>query len=185
MCNNCGVLCEAFPISDDASLSFYRGKGCTIIVGDLYITNLPLSIFRAILLTAIGSVREIRGTVFMLDNAYIPAMTFFSELQSLRGVVYRNNPSLTDARLVKLERLDTAPVIIGCDRLCPARYTRVGPASSTSTEECTDPIFRYYFFIPGSFQLADIERPLLSIMRRVFDNVTNNEVCAFSGSLLL
>jgi hypothetical protein len=178
VCGNCGVLCEAFPITDASSLSRYSGKKCTIIVGDLYISTLPREIYRAILAAAIGSVREIRGVLYVTNNAYLTAMTFFSQVVALKGVQYFNNPSLVDARMPSLQRLDVPAVVRGCDRLCPAQYTRVGV--SNSSELCTSVIFIYPFFVPGQFQLSEIEAPFLSIMRRVFDQVTNMEVCTCS-----
>jgi hypothetical protein len=177
VCDNCGVLCEASPITDASSLSRYSGKNCAVIVGDLYISSLPREIYRAVLAAAIGSVQEIRGVLYVTNNPYLTAMTFFSRMTSLKGVQYFNNPSLVDARLPNLQRLDNPTIVKGCDRLCPAQYTRVGLAASS--EPCTSVIFKYPFFLPGQFQLSDIEGPFLSIMRRVFDQVTNMEVCLF------
>jgi hypothetical protein len=174
VCDNCGVLCEASPITDESSLSRYRGKNCTIIVGDLFISFLPRSIYRAVLAAAIGSVQEIRGVLYVTNNPYLTAMTFFSRMTALKGVQYFNNPSLVDARLFALERLDTPAFVKGCDRLCPAQYTRLGLAASS--EPCSNQSLRFPFFLPGQFQLSDIEGPFLSIMRRVIDQLTNKEV---------
>jgi hypothetical protein len=111
----------------------------------------------------------------MVSNLYLTAMLFFEKIVAMRGVVFINNPSMVDARLPTLQRLDTPALVKGCDRLCPSYYTRAGFVNSS--ELCTERAIRYVFFVPGQFQFSEIEAPFLSILRRVFDQLTNNEVC--------
>jgi hypothetical protein len=99
---------------------------------------------------------------------------FLEKIAVLRGVVLENNPSLVDARLLNLQRLDNPTIVKGCDRLCPALYTRVGLVASS--ELCTERVIRYPFFVPGRFQLSEIEIPFLNILRRIFDQLTKKEV---------
>jgi hypothetical protein len=79
-CQNCGTICEAFPITDISSAQLYSGKECTIITGDLYIQDLPTSVTKKLLFDSLQTVRYVRGDLYFLDNPFISAMTFFSNL---------------------------------------------------------------------------------------------------------
>jgi hypothetical protein len=173
VCNNCGVLCESFPISDLASLQLYRSKGCTIIVGDLYIMGLAVTVTKKLLFDNLNKVRSIRGVLYFHDNTYMSAMTFFSELVEVYGISYRNNPILVDARMPSLAELRGEVVVEGCDRLCPARYTVVG--ASPDDSGCTNPLMEYSFRVVGDARREDIEL-LGNLTARVGQYVTNNEV---------
>ena len=80
VCSSCGTLCEAFPITDLTSLQLYSSKGCTIVVGDLYILNLPITITRTMLFNNLKNILYIRGGLYFKDNLYLTAMTFMSNL---------------------------------------------------------------------------------------------------------
>ncbi len=174
-------MCEAFPISDVNSAALYSSQACTVIVGDLYILNLPASMTRSILLSHLKTVQTIRGALIFKDNLYLSSMTFLSNLVSLNGAVYFNNPQLIDARLFSLKSLSGNVTVEGCDRLCPARYTAVGTAVDQSG--CANPQLEYFLHIEGPITAKDL--PAISgIMATVVRNVTGGTVCSFSVALL-
>ena len=176
-CNNCGTLCEAFPITDMNSLQLYSSQGCTIIVGDLYIMGLPSSISQKPLLANLGGIQSIRGTLHFQNNEYLCALTFLKNLVSLGGAVYLNNPVLVDTRMPSLQRLSGNVSVIGCDRLCPARYTAVGVGFNSSNDAgCTNVMLDYFMNIEGPATLSML--PLLSgIMSRIVASATGGVVC--------
>jgi hypothetical protein len=173
-CSNCGVLCESFPATDIASLDLYKSKKCTIIVGDLYITNLPSAVIRRTLVDSLGTIKTIRGVLYFQDNHYISAMTFLQNLVSVRGISYKNNQILVDARMPSLREL-TGPVTVeGCYRLCPGRYSVV-VGTIVSDVGCTNPELDYFYYVVGNAKRADLD--VLGVLtHRIAQNVTNNEV---------
>jgi hypothetical protein len=172
VCDNCGVLCESFPISDLSSLQLYGSKGCTIIDGDLYIMGLAVTVTKKLLFDNLKTVRSIRGVLHFHDNHHISAMSFFSELTEVHGISYQSNPILVDGRMPSLAVLRGDVVVEGCDRLCPARYTIVGDSPDDS--ECTNPLLEYSFRVVGDARREDLE-VLGNLTARVL--MTHNEVC--------
>jgi hypothetical protein len=173
-CQNCGTICEAFPITDINSAQLYSGKECTIITGDLYIQDLPTSVTKKLLFDSLQTVRHIRGDLYFLDNPFISAMTFFSNLEGLHGAHYSNNAQLVDARMPSLEQLSGAVTVEGCDRLCPARYTTVGTVAED--DACPNPTIEYYFEIKGDAS-GDMIWVIRNAFARLLTNVTDGEVC--------
>ena len=86
-CSTCGTLCEAFPITDASSAQLYKIKGCTTVVGDLYIMNLDATVTRTLLYGQLSTIKTVRGVLHFKDNAFLSAMTFMSNLESLGGSV--------------------------------------------------------------------------------------------------
>ena len=171
LCRSCGTLCAAFPITDLTSLQLYQSHQCSVIVGDLYIMDLSMLIIRAVLLAGLSSVHTIRGSLYVENNMYIPSMTFFSNLQSIEGdVYYLNNPVLVDTRLPSLLHLSGNVTVIGCDRLCPARYTQVG--YNAKDTGCTSLDVDYYLHVTGSVTAADVST-VSSIFTRLVHGVTS------------
>lgn len=145
-----------------------------MIAGDLYIMNIPTTVTKKVLFNNLQNVRSIQGTLYFIGNQYISAMTFFSNLMTLYGAVYLNNPVLVDARMPSLVTLRGNVSVEGCDRLCPARFTAVGSGGDDSG--CPNLFMEYYFGIVGDVSVSDL--PLLSsVVSRVVANVTNNVVC--------
>ena len=176
VCSTCGTLCEAFPIEDYDSLRLYGSRGCNVVVGDVYLQNLPGSVTKSILFDNLKTVQYIRGMLFVKNNPVLSAMTAFSNLIGVTAVVYSNNPALVDARIPSLEHLTNGVVVEGCDRLCPSRYTTVGSASDDSG--CANPVLEYFFYIAGDANSDSL--PLLeSITYRVMKNVTSGVVCNY------
>ena len=173
-CSTCGTLCEAFPITDLTSLQNYGIKNCTVVVGDLYISNLDSTLIRVVLFNNLQGIRTIRGSLYFVDNVFLTAMTFFSKLMSVTSIRYLNNPRLVDARMPSLTSLPEGVSVIGCDRLCPARYTAIGAAPDDSG--CPNVIFRYHLHVAGPMQVSDVAH-VVSVMDRTFRNVTQNQVC--------
>lgn len=174
MCDDCGVLCEAFPITDLTSLELYGSQGCTVIVGDLYIVNTPASISIGVLTENLFSVERIRGTLYVKDNLYRTAMNFLPSLVSVAGVVYIDNPSLIDARIPSLESIEGGVSVVGCSRLCPARYTRAG-VSTVDDTGCTNQDVKYFASVVGSFAMSDVGL-LGGIFTRILRNATEGKV---------
>ena len=167
------MLCEAFPITDLASVVLYSSQGCTTIVGDLYMLNMPASMTRSLLQTHLKTVTAIRGTLHFKDNLYLSAMTFLSNVVSLNGAVYSNNPQLIDARLFSLQQLNGNVTVEGCNRLCPARYTSLRTA--VDERGCANPELRYFLHIEGSATKNNVD-VVGSIMRSALQNVTGGAV---------
>ena len=163
---------------DLPSLQLYKSKGCTIVVGDLYISSLPVSIYRTVLHDNLQTVRIIRGDIYIVDNEYLTALTFFSNLNSVNGVHLLNNPVLVDARLPALTSYGGVLTVEGCDRLCPARYPMLGVAPDDSS--CSNPALRYFFNVRGSSSASDLSS-LASVITRVVYNVTKGQVCFVVG----
>ena len=173
-CATCGTLCEAFPISDLGSLQLYKTKGCTVVVGDLYISGLPPTVTRGVLLENLQGVRFVHGDLYMRSNEFIVSMTFLENLVGVYGAHYENNPVLVDARLPSLTQMTSNVTVAGCDRLCPARYTRIGGGGSQAG--CANTTLNYFVRIEGDF-IASVSVGLLAdVFGRVLRNVTSEAV---------
>ena len=172
-CATCGVLCAAFPITDLDTLTLYKTKGCTTIVGDLYITNLLPVVTKRLLRQNLQNIQYIRGGLYVENNPYLNAMTFMSNLLGVESIYYSNLPILVDARMPSLQQLSGSVSVIGCDRLCPARYTVVGP--SPNQAGCSNSTVNLYLYIVGPAALSDVE-VLANVISRVLTNATNGEV---------
>jgi len=157
-------------------LQLYKTKGCTVVVGDLYISGLPPTVTRGVLLANLQNVRYVHGDLYMRGNEFIVSMTFLENLVGLYGAHYENNPVLVDARLPSLTQMTSNVTVVGCDRLCPARYTRLG--SGGSQAGCANTTLNYFVRIEGDF-VASVSLGLLGdVFGRVLQNVTGGLVCA-------
>ena len=175
-CATCGTLCEAFPISDLGSLQLYKTKGCTVVVGDLYISGLPPTVTRSVLFENLQNVLYLHGDLYMRNNEYIVSMSFLGNLVGLYGAHYDNNPVLVDAQLPSLAQMTSNVTVVGCDRLCPARYTRVGDGASHAG--CANTTLNYFVRIEGDFIASSSLMLLGDVFGRVLRNVTSGEVCS-------
>ena len=173
-CSTCGTVCEAFPITDLSSLQLYATNNCTVVVGDLYISDLDSSIIRSTLFSNLQGIRSIRGSLYFDNNPFLTAMTFFSKLESVTSIRYLNNPRLVDARMPSLISLPGGVSVIGCDRLCPVRYTAVGAGPDDSG--CPDVSMFYHLHVDGPMQVSDVAT-IVAVMDRILRNVTQNKVC--------
>ena len=168
------MLCEAFPIRDLVSLSLYKEQGCSIIAGDLYITDLPTNVPKAALFEHLKTVRVIQGHLYIMHNAFLPAMTFFSNLKRVDGITYLNNPILADAHLHSLENHNIPVFVEGCPRLCPARYTDK-TESGMDEGECASLSIRFFLRIEGDATRGQLS-VLGDVMVRVVQNTTAGQV---------
>ena len=170
-CADCGQLCEPFPITDLASLTLYKTRGCTVIAGDLYIINLPSSILKATLLANLQRVTRIHGTVYVVNNQFFTSLLFLQNVVEMYGGFYLNNPNLVDTRLPGLESLATPVVVEGCARLCPARYTVVAglPANDSA---CPNLVEKAFYNIQGTVTIADLPT-FAGIITRVTMDISN------------
>jgi len=173
-CSTCGTLCAAFPITDLNTLTLYKTKGCTTIVGDLYIMNLPSTVGKQVLFDNLRHVQYIRGGLYVENNAYLNALTFFSNLFGVDGVYYSNMPILVDAQMPSLIQQTGNVTVVGCNRLCPARYTAVGV--STDETGCADSTLALYLYIVRDATLNDVY-VLANVTSRLFMSATNGKVC--------
>ena len=152
-----------------------RSKGCRIISGDLYITDLPTNVPKAALFDHLKTVRVIQGHLYIMHNAYLPAMTFFSNLKRVDGITYLNNPILVDAHLHSLENHNIPVFVSGCPRLCPARYTDKS-SSGMDESECANPRVKFFLHVDGNASVEAINL-LGAVMARVVRNTTQGQVC--------
>ena len=181
-CPICGVLCEAFPITDLPSLQLYSAQKCNIVAGDLYIMSLAYAIRKAVLFLHLKTVWEIRGSVFILNNQFRTALTFFQNLLTVNNIYLLNNPALLDARFAGLVTLTGNVTVIGCDRLCPERYPSL--SMSTNQSECADPYLQHFFSIVGPATAGDV--PLIAqLLTAAFLNTTGaGNVCCHSSDCI-
>ena len=155
-CANCGVLCEAFPVTGLESLMVYQGLGCTVIVGDLFITNLPGSVGAGLIRASFSKVRQIRGMLYIVNNAQLPSSNVFSSLTTVDGIRLHNNPALYDARIPTLKQIKANSVsVFGCDRLCPARY----PSTQIVVDQggCANSTLKYFVHVDGDITAEDVD----------------------------
>ena len=172
-CKTCGALCPAFPITDLLSLELYKTKGCTAISGDLYIMSLPASVSDSVLTASLRNITRIHGVLYLLNNPFVTSLLFFENVVELYGGVYLNNPNLVDTRLPALSTLQSAVMVDGCDRLCPARYTTAGAATDDSG--CSNLQMDFFYDVQGSITFEDL--PLLEdVITRVMKNISNGQV---------
>ena len=123
-CLSCGILCGSFPITNADSLVVYAESKCTVVVGDMYIVDLPATVTRLALFSALSTIQFIYGSLFVSNNAFLPAMTFMSNLLGVDAVFYLNNPVLVDARLPALTRVSGNVTVSGCDPLDTRRLVQ-------------------------------------------------------------
>ena len=160
-------------MTDLNALALYQSRQCTIIAGDLFISHIPLVTKKTALRNSLGSIRTVRGFIYVLDNPYLTALTHFSMLQHVKGFVLLNNPFLVDARMPGLLSMAEPAVVTGCDRLCPARYPVVG--ASPEDVGCTNPVGRYPMHIVGFFDASQVQL-LAPVFERLLKNVTLHAV---------
>ena len=177
-CTDCGNLCEAFPITDLSSLILYSSKKCTLIAGDLHIAYLPSLVHEDFLIDNLKQVVFLRGSLFVHDNQFLSSLVFFRNVTAVNNVSLSNNPNLVDARMPSLRTMAGRFDVIACDRLCPARYARVG--QSPNDAGCANLVRLSFVSVGGSYTLsADYTLSVLVTALRFFSNGT---VCSSSYS---
>ena len=144
------MLCEAFPVTGLESFKVYQGLGCTIIAGDLFITNLPASVNPNLLRSLFSNIKQIRGVLSIVNNPLLGSANVFTSLTDVQGIHLLNNPALFDARITSLKYIASNVTVLGCDRLCPARYPYVGPTGDQSG--CTDTAVKYFLHVIGQIE---------------------------------
>ena len=149
---DCGNLCEAFPITDLSSLMLYSSQNCTLIAGDLHIAYLPSLVHEDLLFDHLKQVVFLRGSLFVHDNQFLSSLVFFCNVTAVNNVSLSNNPNLVDARMSALQNMAGLVDVIACNRLCPARYTVVGP--SPNDTGCANLTGFAFVSIGGSYDLS-------------------------------
>ena len=131
---------------------------------------------KALLFENLQNIVYIRGGLYVENNMFLNAMTFFSNLVGVESVYYSNLPLLVDARMPSLQSLPGNVTVLGCDRLCPARYTVIGGGDvSLSQAGCTNNSVNWYLYIVGPATVSDLDA-LANVTSRVLVNITNGEV---------
>jgi hypothetical protein len=181
-CSTCGVLCEAFPITDLATADIYQRLGCTTIIGDLFMSNLPSSSTRTLLLQRLSTITRIRGALVFKDIVFASFVTLFDNLQFVNSIRLINLPLVTDARFPALLSIRDGVEVIGCDRLCPERYPRVGRYPSDLA--CSNFWIEFYWYITGTVTPSDLFL-VSSVVNRIIYNVTNQQVSFWFTFVLL
>ncbi len=175
-CSTCGVLCEAFPITDLATADVYQRLGCTTIIGDLYLSNIPTSATRLQLAQRLVKIAQVKGDVVIKDSFFATIVTYLDGLKSVYSIRLLNLPLVTDARFTALLSIRDGVEVIGCDRLCPERYPRVGQYPSDLA--CPNNTIEFYWYITGTVTPSDLFL-VSSIVNRIIFNVTNRQVHSF------
>ena len=89
----------------------------------------------------------------MENNQFLNAMTFFNNLLGVGSISYVNMPILVDARMPGLQQLSGVSVV-GCNRLCPERYTVVG--ASPNQAGCSNSTVSWYLYVVGPATAASV-----------------------------
>jgi hypothetical protein len=173
-CSTCGVLCEAFPISDLTSLQLYSSKGCTIVAGDLYVVNLPFSITLAVLIEHLYTIQYLRGWLYVKDSPWLTSLLPFRSLLGMQGVSLSNMANLVDARIPGLQQLPNAVHVEHCNRLCPARYTAVGASQDNS--DCPHLELNLFIHVEGVLPVGLALRAWQGLITSAFQNISGNTV---------
>ena len=111
----------------------------------------------------------------MENNPFLNAMSILGSLVAVESISYLNMPILVDARMPGLQQLPGNVSVVGCDRLCPARYTVVGP--SPNQAGCSNSTVNWYLHIDGTATANDLHA-LENVTSRAVFNATNGEVWA-------
>ena len=173
-CPTCGVLCEPFPITGIDSLGLYLSRGCTTVVGDLHIMNLPSTITKAILTNNLATVRDITGTLYIINCQWLDSLLPMQNIVSLGSAFYSDNPNLVDARIPGLKQLGSNVTVVNCNRLCEARYTIVGTGSSDAG--CPNLQLEYFYHVTGNVSVAQLLL-IEGITYNALQSIAKNTVC--------
>ena len=137
--------------------------------------NLPVLVTKKLLLQNLQDIQYIRGGLYVENNMFLNAMTFFSNLLGVNSIYYESLPILVDARMPSLRALPGNVSVAACSRLCPARYTVVGVSSNQAG--CSNSTVQWYLHIVGGATVDEVS-VLANVTSRVFLNLTNGDVCA-------
>jgi hypothetical protein len=170
---DCGNICEAFPITDLSSLRLYSSQKCTLIAGDLHIAYLSSLVHEDILFDNLKQVVFLRGSLFVHDNQFLSSLVFFRNVTAVNNVSLSNNPNLVDARMPSLQNMAGQLDVIACNRLCPERYTVVGP--SPNDTGCANLVRLAFLSIGGSYDLSVAYT--VSILVNAMTFFSNGTVC--------
>jgi hypothetical protein len=124
------------------------------VVGDLHISDLPAQLSRLTLSGYLNSLLEIRGSLLIKDLQYAGLVSYFNNLRAVWNIGIFNAPNVLDARIPTLQSINGEVTVEGCDRLCPARYPRVGIAPDDS--ECPSVFIEWYGRVLGDFHTEDL-----------------------------
>ena len=146
-------------------------------MGDLYIINLPIAISRTTLFNNLLNVQYIRGSLYFLNNVFLTALTFFSNLKGVYGVYLENNPLLVDARFPALAMPFLYPNYVdGCNRLCPQRYPAFGPAVDDTG--CPTRQMEYYYWVQGDATPSTLATLAAVHANMITSFIGSNDVCS-------
>jgi hypothetical protein len=137
--------------------------------------NFQFSVTRNTLFLHLQSIETIRGALIVKEMNSIFALNFMENLVAVDKIVLINNPQLVDARLALLTSLPGGVEVLGCHRLCPARYTSTN-RSIVNDENCTLASTDLYNTIVGDVDKADMS-VFEGLAARWFSQISNGEVC--------
>jgi hypothetical protein len=136
--------------------------------------GLPFTIIRNALFLHLKSITAIRGTLIFKEMNSIFALNFMDNLVSADKIVLINNPQLVDARLASLTSLPGGVEVLGCHRLCPARYTSTN-RSVVNDSHCPQANTDLFYTVVGDVDRADLS-VLEGLAAKWFSNVSNGVV---------
>ena len=174
-CDGCGDICEAVPISTLTSLQIYSNKNCTILSGDLYLTNLDIAVTIQSLTSVFSFLQVVRGSIYIIGNPLIWTTVFLRTLVEVNNIYISNNPSLIDTSFLSLQTVHGVISVTGCDRLCPALHPTAPYRLPTNTTGCTKPAVVILFHIDGPATAADFPT-IASLIAALVRNATSQSV---------
>lgn len=181
VCDECGRICEGFPITDLQSLQIYGSRKCAVILGDLLIDNLPSTITLSDLEENLHRITDLHGVLRIKNNRFIPDLSFMKNLHHIYGGSLLNNPVLVDARIPTFMELTYSIEVEGCDRLCPSRWLSLDHTFNEELDaSCANAIATFVLHVDGigagSFTAPTI---LQTVLQNLLRNYTKGEVCLF------
>ena len=174
-CATCGTICNAVPIVDMTSISYYAANNCTRIIGDLILTNIPQAMSDDDLMPLI-SVESIEGALVIRDNYYyMTTLRFLANLRRVHSITIANT-ALVDARLPNLQIVEGAITINNCYRLCPQRYPST-TVNDLDQSTCANITASLIVKVLGRVYLAPFEQAaIFAEFTQAIGNISGNQV---------
>ena len=183
-CATCGTICNAVPIVDMTSISYYAANNCTRIIGDLILTNIPQAMSDDDLMPLI-SVESIEGALVIRDNYYyMTTLRFLANLRRVHSITIANT-ALVDARLPNLQIVEGAITINNCYRLCPQRYPST-TVNDLDQSTCANITSSMVIKVLGRASLSSVELGgIISKIRSTVTVISDKQVRLKHNELLL
>ena len=138
-----------------ASLDYYRQNNCTVLVGNLYITDLPAEVTEDVLFEVLSPITAIHGEVHVENNPFLTSLSALVNVQEIHDMYLTNNPNLVDSRMPSLQSLRyNSAIVFSCPNLCPDRYTSL--VYNTNSSGCHNLQIQAYYRFVGDLKMLPI-----------------------------